>query len=381
MSEDFEREERAFAEALHASVPVETFRPLDPEAIKAAARPARPGRTRLFKGMAAAAVLVIVVGVGAVLLPRMVGSAGSVTAQPASGYGAGGVVPEAATDRGSAASYPDKTATSTPGFRWESYRNIQAEVPESWVYASAPQSDYCTSTRLPSKPYVDLNHGDGAVAAILCGTELRDDQQALHVSFTPADGEPPWEAPSQVWKQSSRIVGDARITVTAREEDSALVTSILESATIVADGTTPAGCPVALGAVPAVELAGLDASQVTVCQYERDSHRGAFRSSVVLTGSDASAAWQALLKTPEGGGPDMAAKECGDAQGWPLLLLVGPEQVPVAASVAGCEGNGVVDAAAHGGKRTITRPLCHALVVDPVRLNVGFGPSAGLCMR
>jgi hypothetical protein len=111
MSDDFEREERAFAEALHASVPVETFRPLDAEAIKAAARPARPGRSRLFRGMAAAAALVITVGVGAVLLPRMVGSAGSVTAEPASGYGAGGAVPEAASDRGSEPVYPAK-ATS-----------------------------------------------------------------------------------------------------------------------------------------------------------------------------------------------------------------------------------------------------------------------------
>jgi ferric-dicitrate binding protein FerR (iron transport regulator) len=83
--EDFEREERAFAEALHASVPVETFRPLDAEAIKAAARPARSGRTRWLKGMAAAAVLVVAVGIGAALLPRMVASAP--TAAPA---GSGG---------------------------------------------------------------------------------------------------------------------------------------------------------------------------------------------------------------------------------------------------------------------------------------------------
>ena len=104
--EDFDREERAFAEALHASVPVETFRPLDADAIKAAAQPARPGRSRWLKGMAAAAVLVVTVGLGAALLPR-VGASGSVTAEPAAGYGAGGTVPEAAQDRGSAAANPD----------------------------------------------------------------------------------------------------------------------------------------------------------------------------------------------------------------------------------------------------------------------------------
>ena len=112
MSEDFEREERAFAEALHASVPVETFRPLDADAIKAAARPARPGRSRWLKGMAAAAVLVVTVGLGAALLPRVGSSASSVPAEPAGGYAAGGAVPEAAADRGAGPVSPDK---STPG--------------------------------------------------------------------------------------------------------------------------------------------------------------------------------------------------------------------------------------------------------------------------
>ena len=74
MSEDFEREERAFAEALRKDAPVESFRPLDAEAIKAAARPARSGRTRWLKGMAAAAAVVVAVGIGVVMLPRMAAS-------------------------------------------------------------------------------------------------------------------------------------------------------------------------------------------------------------------------------------------------------------------------------------------------------------------
>jgi len=114
MSEDFEREERAFAEALHASAPVESFRPLDAEAIKAAARPARPGRTRWVRAMAAAAVLVVTVGVGAALLPRLGGAASTSAAPEEPGYAAGGAVPETAQDRGSAATYPDK-ADNTVG--------------------------------------------------------------------------------------------------------------------------------------------------------------------------------------------------------------------------------------------------------------------------
>ena len=380
MSDDFEREERAFAEALHASVPVESFRPLDAETIKAAAGPARPARTGWMRTMAAAAVLVVAVGVGAALLPRMSGAA-SVWGEPEPpGFAAGGAAAETAQDRGSAAAQPDK-ANNSVGFRWESFRDVQVQVPESWGYASAPQSDYCINERLPSEPYVDLNRGGGAVAAILCSEELGDDEQAMHLSFTPITSEPPWSSGSSVWRQHSREVGEARVTVTARDADSDLVARILDSAVGVPAGSNPDGCPVELPTVPAVGLAGLDAVTLTVCLYEREEQRGAFRSSVVLTGPDATTAWQAVLGAPEGGGPDMAASTCGKAEGWPLLILVGDQRVPVAASAAGCAGNGVADASARGGMRTLTRPLCQALIVDPVRLSVGFGPSAGLCMR
>jgi hypothetical protein len=379
MSEDFDREERAFAEALHKDAPVESFRPLDAEAIKAAARPARSGRTRWLRGMAAAAVLVVGVGIGAALLPRVTGSSSTAVPAASDGYAAGGAVPEAANDRATAAAQPK--ASPAPGFRWESYRDVQVEVPDTWGYARAPQSDYCIYKSRPSQPYVDLNRGGGAVAAIGCGDALRDDQQAMHLSFTPADGEKPWSADSKTWKQHSRIVGQARITVTAGKADIDLVNRILNSAVVVPGGVNPAGCPVQLPAVQLVELAGLDASELAVCLYDREGEPAGLRSSVVLTGAEAKAAWQSVLAAPDGGGPDMAPATCGDTKGWPMLLLVGTDQVPVSASAGGCSGNGVADAAARGGMRSITRDLCQALMVDPVRILEGAGTSAALCMR
>ena len=376
--EDFDREERAFAEALRKDAPVESFRPLDAEAIKAAARPARSGRTRLFRGLAAAAVLVVAVGIGAALLPRMDASAPTAAPAAPDGYAAGGAVPETANDRAAA---PQAKATSAPGFRWESYRDVQVEVPDTWGYARAPQSDYCIYKSLPSQPYVDLNRGGGAVAAIGCGEALRDDQQAMHLSFTPADGEKPWSADSKSWKQQSRIVGQARITVTARKADTAIANRILDSAVVVPAGVDPAGCPVQLPAVQSVELTGLDAGELTVCLYDREGEPAGLRSSVVLSGTEATTAWQSVLAAPDGGGPDMAPTTCGDAKGWPMLLLVGTDQVPVSASVGGCSGNGVADASARGEMRAITRDLCKALMVDPVRIFDGSGPSAALCMR
>ncbi|MGV8907357.1 MAG: hypothetical protein ACOH1Y_00100 [Propionicimonas sp.] len=385
MNEDFEREERAFAEALRKDAPVESFRPLDPEALKAAAGVGgRAGRPRWLKGLAAAAAVVVVVGAGAAILPGLVGSRASSVSGLPEVYPAGGAASMDAGDRSSGSAGPATVTNgyaAPAGFRWESYRNVQVQVPDDWGYASAPQSDYCISTRFPTEPYVDLNRGGRAVAAIGCGDALRDDQQAMHLSFTSIDSDPPWSSGSTIWRQVSREVGEARITVTARAGDSELVTRILDSAVVVPAGTDPAGCPVIMPTVPAVGLAGLDGSALTVCLYESDRQRGAFRSSVTLSGTEAAAAWESVLKAPEGGGPNMSATTCGAAQGWPLLLLVGTQKVPVAASVAGCEGNGVADSAAAGGMRSVTRPLCQALMVDPVRIFGGAGTSAALCMR
>lgn len=379
MSEDFEREERAFAEALHASVPVESFRPLDAEAIKAAARPARPSRTRWVKAMAAAAVLVVSVGVGAALLPRLGGAASTASGPEAPGYAAGGAIPETAQDRGPVAG--PSQPTKAEGFRWESFRDVMVQVPDAWGYAFAPQSDYCIHKRLPSEPYVDLNRGGGAVAAIGCGDGLGDDQQAMHLTFTPVNGQAPWVAPSKVWKQYSRELGQARVTVTARAEDAELANRILASASLVPDGTDPNGCPVTLPAVPPVALTSLDASELGVCLYEADDDRGAFRSSARLTGVASERAWKAVLAAPEGGGPDGSASSCGTSPGWPVVLLVGADRVPVAASVAGCAGNGVTDAAAAGQARRLTSQLCTSLLVDPVRISSGSGPAAEACVR
>ena len=113
MSEDFEREERAFADALRKDAPVEAFRPLDPEALKAAAGPvARAGRPRWLKGLAAAAAVVVVVGAGAAILPSLIGvSASSVSGVPEVYPASGAAAPMDGQDRNTAAAGPGKANT------------------------------------------------------------------------------------------------------------------------------------------------------------------------------------------------------------------------------------------------------------------------------
>lgn len=88
MTEDFEREEKAFADGLRASVEAETFRPLDAAEFRASGRASRPA-VRLVawgKGIAAAAAAVVLIGGLAMVLPRLGGvaasSSGTVAAAP-----------------------------------------------------------------------------------------------------------------------------------------------------------------------------------------------------------------------------------------------------------------------------------------------------------
>jgi hypothetical protein len=228
---------------------------------------------------------------------------------------------------------------------------------------------------------VDLARGGEPIRAILCTKPLSDDRQAMHLTFSAAGTGLSYDLGSKVWRQFSRTVGEAKITVTAKESQAELANSILDSAVVFPDGLDPNGCPASQPSVPAANLQDLDGSELTVCLYEADTDRGAFRSSVHLAGSAAQDAWRTVLAAPEGGGPDADVASCGDAQGWPVVLYVGRDRVPVAASLAGCTGNGVADAAAKGGLRALTSDLCHALLVDPVRISVGFGPAASRCLR
>nr|WP_300142224.1 hypothetical protein [Propionicimonas sp.] len=385
MSEDFDREERAFVEALRGAVADEGFRPLDPEAVKPIVRRRTAGPWA--RTLAAAAGVAIVAGAGVLVLPGLLSGSGasasaSMEAVPAAAGAAAASEDQTANDMaGGAGTSLASWAAPAAGYRWESYRDVAVQVPDDWGYASAPRSDYCLMKTFPDEPYVDLARGAEPVRAIACAEPLADDDQAVHLSFSPADGEEPWSAPSEVWRQYTRELGEARITVTAQADQAGLAEEILDSAIVTPDGADPNGCPVTYPAAGPVELSRLDPSRIAVCLYEADGDRGAFRASVVLTDSAAAKAWQAVQSAPGGGGPDGDPAQCGASAGWPLLLFVGEGRVPVTMSVGGCAGNGVSDAAAASKTRKLTSALCRALLVDPVRISVGSGPAGELCAR
>ena len=107
MAENFEREEKAFSEALRASVETESFLPLDASVITSSARASRPA-VRLAgwgRGVAAAAAAVVLIAGVAFVLPRLGGAA-------ASSAGTVAAAPEQADPREPALSGADRDTTA-----------------------------------------------------------------------------------------------------------------------------------------------------------------------------------------------------------------------------------------------------------------------------
>lgn len=387
MSDEFDREERAFTAAFRDAVADQAFLPLDPATVKAAAPPPRTFGGPWTKGLAAAAAVVVMAGAAGLILPRVLGGASGASETMAGAPGqAGGAAPADVSKAESGSVAPADPAgvgplagppPAAPGTRWESFRDVAVQVPESWGYAAAPLSDHCIRSSFPTEPYVDLNRGGEVVAAIGC-PELPDSQQAMHLSFSAAEALEPTATPGSAWQPYSLVMSGARITVTARAEDASLAEEILASATAVA--VDPLGCPVVREPVPGVELAGLDGTELVVCQYDATQAGELLRASARLDGDRARTAWRAVLAAPGGGGPDESEQDCLDLPGSPLLLLVGAARVPVPGTVVACRGNGLADAAASGGLREITRDLCQGLLVDPVRVTSGSGEAARRCL-
>lgn len=120
--DDFSREEQAFAQSLRASADAQGFRPLDPDAVRAAAPTTGAQLTSgWFKGLAAAAALVVVVGAGALVLPRLTASS-SADSVPAAPEMAGGnaPVPEATAADGE----NTMTAASERGAQWQEFADV-----------------------------------------------------------------------------------------------------------------------------------------------------------------------------------------------------------------------------------------------------------------
>lgn len=210
------------------------------------------------------------------------------------------------------------SATAEPGWRTESFRDLEAQVPSSWRYGNL--STWCLDGRSePGRPVVE--RPGGAVPAIGCGqpAEGYGVQFFSTALFDPVGGDltDPWRygwEPGQVrlyprdsWLAIACATCDYAVRVVAPDEETAR--AVIESVRTV-DGADGTGCAVRRGG----DAPPVGTGTVAVCRYDAD---GWLQQAELLTGDDAAAATGAVEAAPadlaRGPGPcDRPAEPFGE---------------------------------------------------------------------
>jgi len=313
MSENDERAERAFRDAL--SRRVDGFEPVDTDI------PSRrgPGRWRSWGAVAAAGVLVAGTAVGVGFVTR---------------HGGGLAGPDGTTTVPSTSQAVSDLPPPDPGWRYESYRDVVVQVPESWGYGPAPRSDWCSSgsgarSPYPTEPFVDTVGVTTGLRLIGCteidnpddpdplGMQAPERLWATHLSLgwqaDPASDVPDGLTEYDGWTRIVTTVGHARFMLLADEPDLAVAQRIVDSARVVEldHNGCDATSPIQEGLFPRPEhpfdlgtIGRVDA--IAVCQYYPRTPAGepGLIASRLLTGTDANAELGALHVAKIGGGPD-----------------------------------------------------------------------------
>jgi hypothetical protein len=252
-------------------------------------------------------------------------------------------------------------------WRWESYRNVQVQVPPDWAYG-IPGPAWCTA--LPEGETRRIRPGvvgrPGDTSAILCPTEyppVKQRENWLTFNLRGTVGERRFDGG---WVEETRRVDGVYLTVFTN--DDTLREAILRSAQPIA-GTDRHGCatdhPVTAdpaGYRPDPAGGGLPPADtvesISVCRYEMPSDSAApLLSSARITGARAQEVVGAIRSAPEGEGPDEEAE--GPGTEIAVLRITTADGVrEVVMHYSGASGNGFDDGTT---KRELTaaaiRPL------------------------
>ncbi len=304
----------------------------------------------------------------------------------------GGLVSAVQLTRDSA---PSSTTAAEPyaGWRFEFYRDVRLQVPDSWGYADEPGSDWCAAVpggMIPKQPYVARAEAYLFRLGIGCsepGTPLYRrppiNTWVDHVTLQSGPGQAGVQRVGQFWV-ITKPVGHVVIKVVAT--DRGLANRILDSAETV-DASDPSCDPrsdiQAPGfhqPSPAFDVTTLDdVDAILVCQYSLgDLGQPGLRAQYELSGSAADDELAALKSAPVGGGPDQPENcvrgEFGESA-IVLHLAHGASSEEMYVYYASCRGNGFDDGTAI---RTLTSSACQPLIKPPVKL---FSGSAGSFRR
>lgn len=377
LAPDGDRAKRAFRAAFEDQTGNLALEPLDPAAAR---RTAKSHATWNVIGVAAAATAIVVGAASIVQWVRDDGGgqtvSGPITTQPAE--------PSAT---------PDDQGEPIDGWRYESYRDVQLQVPASWGYGPGSTSDWCVDDGawLPKEPYVGRTDNQ-VVESILCSESPEEAPARLqvpHVVFSPlqpgASDEASGSSDSDL-VTLKKPIGHALVTVMAPQT---LAQLILDTAVVVkADHN---GCPVsdpiqgpefASPTGNSRSLAGIDhVDTIAICRYllsvdASELQKPGLLSSAELEGRAAENELGAMKAAAEGGGPDDPS-HCDDYligdEAVVLRLNDGSETNQVYVYYNWCFNNGLDDGTT---KRMLTVDSCGPLF-DALQLT-DFSGSGGI---
>lgn len=236
-------------------------------------------------------------------------------------------------DRGPA----EDTAGPTAGWRYESYRDVQIEVPDAWGYDYAPSSDWCVDeSSVPRGPYVDI--GGRGVRSILCGGKPSLDLHgndvpmrlwATHVTLGEPGDVPDGTETADGWTRIARTVGAAQVRVLTDSENLDEAHEIAESARVIeADhngcaASSPIQADSWVRPSEPFDVADLtDVDSIAVCNYAIGvgTVEPWLLASRMLTGTAADDVLAAIQAAPVGGGPDRPNLCVHDVEGAGTVL-------------------------------------------------------------
>ncbi|MGC4940095.1 hypothetical protein [Kribbella sp. DT2] len=198
---------------------------------------------------------------------------------------------------------PGPTATSAQGWHWESFANVEVQVPDAWKEIGSSHHTTCVDSKAPSSGWV----GRPTMLPVFlnaCGEvpALANRVPYLRFDFNAKPGVTQYEAG---WTREIRAVGALQVEVFGT--DAAVRARVLDSARTI-DGVDSRGCapshPAATdaGARPTGEgLAAVGAAEsIRICAYriQQMSRTPPLLASAELTGDQAREVGAALRAAP-----------------------------------------------------------------------------------
>ncbi len=261
------RSVRALTEAFRAHADA-----FEPGPLPDFAGPAPAGRHAPWRAMAVAAAVTLIAGAAAYGVTR------------------GGDTPDPPPTKQSEA------PTVTPGWHWESTRDLAVQVPDTWAYAPVPGGgSFCRPGGADRPPFVDqfpttpLERGTSCFGQEVSEMSPEGIPESLWGPYIvlgpkPASGEQAQADGTYTldgWTRVVRTIGDGRITLLYDEDHLGDAARILDTARQLTT-TDPAGCDVSSPIQSRtwtrpeqVDLAGLTAIEgMAVCQYDTNAAAG-----------------------------------------------------------------------------------------------------------